>query len=131
MAAKHAARNHGEGPGHRPQAPGPRAAKAASAVEGGRELDGLVHERIRLGILCALAVNPSLSFNELKVLLDTTPGNLSVHGRKLEEAGYVSCRKFFEDRTPRTEFKITAAGRRALERYLAHMESLIAAVKDR
>lgn len=131
MAVKHATQNHGEGAGDRRQKPGPKAAKAAPGTGGQRELDGLVHERVRLGILCALAVNASLSFNDLKALLDTTPGNLSVHGRKLEDAGYVSCRKFFDDRTPRTEFRITAAGRRALERYLGHMESLISAVKER
>ncbi len=126
MAARQGAERAGDGS----RRPGPESAKGR-AKGGSRELDGLVHERVRLGILCALAVNPSLSFNDLKALLDTTSGNLSVHGRRLEEAGYVSCRKYFEDRTPRTEFRISAAGRRALERYLAHMESLIAAVKEK
>ena len=89
------------------------------------KLDRLVHERLRLGILSALSVNESLTFNELKKLLDTTDGNLSVHARKLEDAGYISCSKSFEGRTPKTEYSLTAAGRRALERYLDHMEALI------
>ncbi|MFI5210990.1 MAG: winged helix-turn-helix domain-containing protein [Gemmatimonadales bacterium] len=92
-------------------------------------LDRVIHERIRLGIVSALAVNPSLTFNELKRLLETTDGNLSVHARKLEEAGYVRCTKSFDGRTPRTEFAITAAGRKALERYLGHMEGVIRAVR--
>jgi DNA-binding MarR family transcriptional regulator len=95
------------------------------------KLDRLVHERLRLGILSALAVNDSLTFNELKKLLDTTDGNLSVHARKLEEAGYVACAKSFEGRMPRTDYKLTAAGRRALDRYLDHMEALIQAMRDR
>src|SRR5437868_7770111 len=95
------------------------------------KLDRLVHERLRLGILSALAVNESLSFNELKKLLDTTDGNLSVHARKLEEAGYVGCAKSFEGRMPRTDYRLTAAGRRALERYLDHMEALIQATRER
>lgn len=89
------------------------------------ELDRLIHERMRLGIVSALAVNESLSFNELKDLMKTTDGNLSVHARKLEDAEYITCMKFFEGRTPKTEFRLTAAGRRALERYLNHMEALI------
>jgi DNA-binding MarR family transcriptional regulator len=89
------------------------------------ELDRLIHERMRLGIVSALAVNESLSFNELKDLMKTTDGNLSVHARKLEDADYITCTKFFEGRTPKTEFRLTAAGRRALERYLNHMEALI------
>jgi len=92
-------------------------------------LDRVIHERIRLGIVSALAVNDSLTFNELKQLLETTDGNLSVHARKLEDAGYLKCTKSFEGRTPRTEFAITAAGRRALERYLGHMEGVIRAVR--
>jgi DNA-binding HxlR family transcriptional regulator len=88
-------------------------------------LDRLIHERIRLGIISALAVNDSLSFNDLKRLLRTTDGNLSVHARKLEEAGYVGCHKFFEGRVPRTEYQLTAAGRRALNGYLADMEEVI------
>jgi DNA-binding HxlR family transcriptional regulator len=94
-------------------------------------VDRLIHERIRLGILSALAVNDSLSFNELKSLLKTTDGNLSVHARKLEEAGYVSCDKYFEGRVPRTDYRLTAAGRRALERYLNQMEALIRAARER
>jgi DNA-binding transcriptional ArsR family regulator len=92
--------------------------------------DGVIHERLRLAIVSALAVNERLSFGELKRLLDTTDGNLSVHARKLEDAGYVGCDKTFEGRVPKTEFRLTAAGRRALEKYLAHMEALIKAVKS-
>ena len=89
------------------------------------EIDRLIHERLRLGIISALAVNESLTFNELKQMVRTTDGNLSVHARKLEDAGYVNCSKTFEGRTPKTEYSLTAAGRRALERYLAHMEAVI------
>jgi DNA-binding transcriptional ArsR family regulator len=104
-------------------------------VEGGAEgsaleLDRLIHERMRLAIVSALAVNESLSFNELKRLLDTSDGNLSVHARKLEEAGYVACEKSFEGRVPHTDFRLTAAGRAALDRYLAHMEALIRATRE-
>lgn len=88
-------------------------------------LDRLIHERMRLGIVSALAVNESLSFNDLKQLMKTTDGNLSVHARKLEEAQYVACTKSFEGRVPRTEYRLADAGRQALERYLAHMEALI------
>jgi DNA-binding HxlR family transcriptional regulator len=95
------------------------------------ELDRLIHERMRLAIVSSLAVNESLSFNELKRLLDTTDGNLSVHARKLEEAHYIVCTKTFEGRVPRTEYRLSAAGRRALERYLDHMESLIRATRER
>ena len=94
------------------------------------ELDRLIHERLRLGIVSALAVNERLTFNDLKRLLDTTDGNLSVHARKLEEAQYIACDKSFEGRVPRTEFRLTAAGRRALEKYVSHMESIIKAVRD-
>jgi DNA-binding MarR family transcriptional regulator len=86
---------------------------------------------MRLGIVSALAVNESLTFNDLKTLMKTTDGNLSVHARKLEEAQYISCTKSFEGRVPRTEYRLTAAGRRALERYLDHMEALIRATRDR
>ena len=89
------------------------------------ELDRLIHERMRLGIVSALAVNESLTFNELKDLMKTTDGNLSVHARKLEDAEYITCTKFFEGRTPKTVYRLTTAGRRALERYLNHMEALI------
>lgn len=95
------------------------------------KLDRLVHERLRLGILSALSVNDTLTFNELKKLLDTTDGNLSVHARKLEEAGYVGCSKGFAGRVPRTDYRMTAAGRRALERYLDHMEALIQTMRER
>ncbi len=93
-------------------------------------LDRVIHEPVRLGIVSALAVNPSLSFRDLKDLLNTTDGNLSVHARKLEEASYLSCTKQFEGRTPKTEFKITSAGRRALEDYLDHMDALIKATRN-
>ena len=93
------------------------------------ELERLIHERVRLAIVSALAVNDSLTFNDLKQLLNTTDGNLSVHARKLEEAQYVVCTKSFEGRTPKTEYRLTAAGRRALERYLGHMESVIRAAR--
>src|SRR5215831_6370672 len=104
---------------------------AIPAASGAQKLDRLIHERLRLGILSALSVNESLTFNELKKLLDTTDGNLSVHARKLEEAGYISCAKSFEGRLPRTDYRLAPAGRRALERYLDHMEALIRAMRDR
>jgi DNA-binding HxlR family transcriptional regulator len=94
------------------------------------DLDRLIHERIRLGIVSALAVNRSLTFNELKALLKTTDGNLSVHARKLEEADYITCTKSFDGRLPKTEYRLAAAGRRALERYLNHMEALIRATRE-
>ena len=93
-------------------------------------IDRLIHERIRLGIVSALAVNESLTFNDLKKLLKTSDGNVSVHARKLEEAQYIACNKYFEGRTPRTEYRLTPAGKRALERYLNHMEALIQAMRD-
>ena len=94
------------------------------------DLDRLIHERVRLGIVSALAVNRSLTFNELKALLRTTDGNLSVHARKLEEADYIVCTKSFDGRLPKTEYRLTASGRRALERYLNHMEALIRATRE-
>ena len=106
------------------------AGKAGAPEEGALALDRLIHERMRLGILSALAVNESLTFNELKRLMKTTDGNLSVHARKLEEAEYVRCTKSFEGRVPKTEYAITSAGRRALERYLDHMEAIIRATRD-
>jgi len=93
-------------------------------------VDRLIHQRTRLAIISMLAVNDSLTFNELKHLLETTDGNLSVHARKLEEAGYIDCEKSFEGRIPRTEYRITRQGRKVLERYLEHMERLIQAVRD-
>ena len=89
------------------------------------QLDQVIHERLRLGMVSALAVNDTLSFGDLKRILDTTDGNLSVHARKLEDAGYVSCNKFFQGRTPRTEYSLTAQGKKALEKYLEQMESII------
>jgi DNA-binding HxlR family transcriptional regulator len=94
------------------------------------ELDRLIHERMRLGIVSALAVNRSLSFNDLKRLLKTSDGNLSVHARKLEEAGYIVYDKFFEGRIPHTEYKLTAVGKKALDEYLVQMENLVRMMKD-
>lgn len=94
------------------------------------DLDRVIHERMRLGIVSALAVNDHLSFNDLKKLLKTTDGNLSVHARKLEEAGYITCEKYFEGRVPKTEYRLTPPGRRALERYLDHMEAIIQATRE-
>ena len=105
------------------------AKEATPASAHASELDRLIHERLRLGIVSALAVNESLSFGDLKKLLNTSDGNLSVHARKLEEAQYVTCTKSFEGRLPRTEYRLTPAGRRALERYLEHMEALIRATR--
>ena len=102
----------------------------AEAEEGALALDRLIHERMRLGIVSALAVNDQLSFNDLKKLLKTTDGNLSVHARKLEEAGYIACEKYFEGRMPKTEYRLTHPGRRALERYLDHMEAIIHATRE-
>ncbi len=113
---------------HRPAREDARPARPRQAVA--PDLDRLIHERIRLGIVSALAVNDSLSFNDLKALLRTTDGNLSVHARKLEEAGYVVCAKSFEGRLPKTEYRLSAAGRRALTRYLDHMEALIRAARE-
>ncbi len=102
-----------------------REAKGGKARSHAPDLDRLIHERLRLGIVSALAANEALTFNDLKSLMHTTDGNLSVHARKLEDAGYIACSKFFEGRVPKTEYKLTAAGRRALENYLSHMEALI------
>ncbi len=120
----------------------PRAARKPAAVDDelreipGRAtetacLDRLIHERMRLGIVSALAVNDKLTFNDLKKLLKTTDGNLSVHARKLEEAGYIACAKFFDGRLPKTEYRLTTEGRHALMRYLDHMEALIRATRQR
>jgi DNA-binding HxlR family transcriptional regulator len=108
-----------------------KAAKGKTASQASLDLDRLIHERLRLGILSALAVNDTLSFNDLKRLLSATDGNLSVHARKLEDAEYVSCTKSFDGRLPKTEYRLTATGRRALERYLDHMEALIQATRER
>ena len=109
----------------------PRTARRAAPVPArATELDRLVHDRTRLAIVSALAVNDVLSFNELKAMLAASDGNLSVHARRLEEAGYVECLKSFRDRVPRTEYRLTSLGRRALEQYLDHMEALIQAVRE-
>ena len=100
------------------------------ALQTALDLDRLIHERMRLGIVSALAVNDQLSFNDLKKLLKTTDGNLSVHARKLEEAGYIACEKYFEGRMPKTEYRLTHPGRRALELYLDHMEAIIHATRE-
>ncbi len=126
---------HGAVPSER-QRPEPKAPRVLKSVRGKAEdsplgLDRLIHERLRLGIVSALAVNASLSFNDLKHLMNTSDGNLSVHARKLEEAHYITCTKSFEGRVPRTSYTLTQSGRRALERYLDHMESLIKATRDR
>ncbi|HKV27184.1 MAG TPA: transcriptional regulator [Candidatus Acidoferrales bacterium] len=101
-----------------------------TAEESARSLDRIIHERTRLGIISALAVNATLSFNELKKLVGASDGNLSVHARKLEDAGYIACAKSFAGRLPKTEFRLTNAGRRALEHYLDHMEALIRATRE-
>ncbi|MHB1863562.1 MAG: winged helix-turn-helix domain-containing protein [Gemmatimonadaceae bacterium] len=120
------------GRGGRRAQPGLSAVRGKAHDEPGSalELDRLIHERMRLGIVSALAVNERLSFNDLKALLETTDGNLSVHARRLEEAGYVTCTKAFEGRIPKTHYALTTAGRRALERYLGHMEALIRATRE-
>jgi DNA-binding HxlR family transcriptional regulator len=109
----------------KPQPARPRPAQSRAA-----DLDRLIHEPVRLGIVSALAVNDTMTFNQLKDLLKTTDGNLSVHARKLEEGQYIACDKYFEGRVPKTEFRLTAAGRRALETYLDHMEALIRATRE-
>ena len=109
---------------------GPESVRSAGPKPVSANLDRLIHERIRLGIVSALAVNRSLTFNELKALLKTTDGNLSVHARKLEEADYIQCTKSFDGRLPKTEYRLTAAGRKALEHYLDHMEALIRATRE-
>ncbi len=129
MAKSSALRQERQAKGRAPSARLGTVHGAAEGVASG--FDRLIHERMRLGIVSALAVNDSLTFNELKALLNTTDGNLSVHARKLEEAAYVACTKSFDGRLPKTEFRLTAAGRRALERYLNHMEALIKATRIR
>ncbi|HEY7505032.1 MAG TPA: transcriptional regulator [Gemmatimonadales bacterium] len=125
----------GLAPREQPESEGRRHAlegvRGGAAGQGPLELDRLIHERMRLAIVSALAVNDSLSFNELKRLLDTTDGNLSVHARKLEEADYIVCTKSFDGRVPRTEYRLSDEGRRALQRYLDHMEALIRATRER
>ena len=121
-AARDDARSHNPMKGTTLKRPQPKKAE---------ELDRLIHERLRLGIVSALAVNDTLTFSDLKKLMNTTDGNLSVHARKLEEAEYIACTKSFEGRMPKTQYRLTALGRRALERYLDHMEALIRATRDR
>ncbi len=123
-AISHTSEPPEDGPG------GPDEMRAEAAPQAALDLDRLIHERIRLGIVSALAVNAHLSFNDLKKLLKTTDGNLSVHARKLEEAGYLTCQKYFEGRVPKTEYRLTPPGRRALERYLDHMEAIIQATRE-
>lgn len=122
-AAARSAREGGEGP--------TRLSPVEGYPEGGAlELDRVIHERVRLGIVSALAVNGSLTFTDLRALLGTTDGNLSAHARRLEDAGYVLCKKTFDGRTPRTEYRLTAVGRRELEAYLDHMEAIIHATRE-
>ena len=121
-AARDDARSHNPMKGTTVKRPQPKKAE---------ELDRLIHERLRLGIVSALAVNDTLTFSDLKKLMNTTDGNPSVHARKLEEAEYIACTKSFEGRMPKTQYRLTALGRRALERYLDHMEALIRATRDR
>ena len=113
-----------------PDATAPRDVRAR-VKSAAPNLDRLIHERLRLGIISALAANESLTFSELKSLMNTTDGNLSVHARKLEEAGYIACSKYFDGRLPKTEYKLTTAGRSALENYLSHMETLIRQMRNR
>ena len=115
-------------PGNSSGAAGPTASEPVPRTA--LDLDRLIHERMRLGIVSALAVNDHLSFNDLKKLLQTTDGNLSVHARKLEEAGYVTCEKYFEGRVPKTEYRLAEPGRQALQRYLDHMEAIIHATRE-
>ena len=125
MARKHATADDAASARRGAAAPRP-AAKPREPIP---ELDRTIHERVRLAIVSALAVNDAMTFGELKTLVGATDGNLSVHARKLEEAGYVQCVKGFQGRLPRTEFRLTASGRRALEKYLSHMEALIRATR--
>lgn len=116
---------------HDGAAGGLRDLKGAKTKNLAPELDRLIHERLRLGMVSALAANDVMTFNDLKSLMNTTDGNLSVHARKLEDAGYITCTKFFDGRMPKTEYKLTVTGRRALENYLNHMETLIQQMRHR
>ncbi len=127
--AKSSAVPEGRPPRGTPDARPLKAEPSKTASNASLALDRLIHERIRLGILSALAVNDALSFNDLKRLMKTTDGNLSVHARKLEEAEYVTCTKSFDGRLPKTEYRLTSVGRKALEKYLDHMEALIQATR--
>ena len=114
----------------KPEVPARRPERYVPPAEMAPQLDQVIHERLRLGIVSALAVNDALSFGDLKRILNTTDGNLSVHARKLEDAGYVTCNKFFQGRTPRTEYSLTAVGRKSLERYLEQMEAIIRGTRN-
>ena len=118
-----------DAPAPRPRKPARPGMQVIASDKPFPDLDRLIHERIRLAIVSALAANDSLSFNDLKKLLQTTDGNLSVHARKLEEAGYIACSKFFEGRMPKTEYHLTDPGRQALHKYLDHMEAIIQAMR--
>lgn len=125
-AARHESMHGEEGSGSAAPARGGKRVRRPTPVE----FDRVIHERVRLAIVSALAGAESLSFNELKSLLDITDGNLSVHARRLEEAGFVTCEKSFVDRVPHTEYQLTKPGRKALDEYLEHMESLIRRVRE-
>ncbi len=129
--AKPSAATHTREEKVRPEVSTVRGLSGRQASQAMAELDRTIHERLRLSIVSTLAVHESLSFNNLKKLLNTTDGNLSVHARKLEEAKYITSRKYFQGRLPKTEYRLTEAGRCALERYLNHMEALIQAVRKR
>lgn len=123
-------KGHAARASHQAEARALKSVRGLAASTGSEGLDPLIHSRIRLGILSALAISDRMSFNELRDLLETTDGNLSVHARKLEKAGYVACQKSFRERLPHTEYRLTAGGRKALERYLDHMEALIEATRE-
>src|SRR5450631_1498608 len=123
--------NHSPSPKTRPETGAKPIAERETLESALPNLDRIIHEHMRLGIVSALAVNDSLTFNELKKLLQTSDGNLSVHARRLEEAEYVTCTKSFEGRMPKSQYRLTSAGRKAFERYLNHMEALIQAARER
>ena len=129
-AAKRAAHDAGGAAPAKRRGPAVATTARNDATQSAVDLDRVIHERVRLAIVSALAGAPALTFNELKALLEITDGNLSVHARKLEEAGFVACDKTFVDRVPRTEYRLTAAGRKALDAYLQHMEALIQRVRE-
>lgn len=135
MASSNSARRRGRTPGARSASPGRqlkgvRGERAPAGADEAASAESLLHHRVRLGIVSALAGTTSLSFNEIKALLKITDGNLSVHARRLEDAGYIECSKSFEERRPRTDYRLAPAGRRALQRYLDHMEALIQATRN-
>jgi DNA-binding HxlR family transcriptional regulator len=129
MAAKRSAARAKTEPAEVRPAPAPARGLGKAVTRSSLALDRVIHERVRLAVVSALAVNDTLTFADLKRLTGATDGNLSVHARKLEDAGYLTCHKSFQGRLPRTEYRLTAAGRRAIERYLAHMEGLIGAMR--